>query len=133
MLEILPHCHFETWRQNISKLYFQKWLVIFAILENNFIRKFLRIRYLRAKIDHFMSMRDRNCQKGLILAIINIKKSRFEILNTVYLENAWCLIDTILHQSIVMQDNSVGVLFKGLLAELPAILHSFSPVQQVIT
>ena len=30
-----------------------------------------------------------------------------------------------LHQSIVIQDNSVGVLFNGLLAELPAILDSF--------
>ena len=30
--------------QNISKLYFRKWLVIFEIFENNFIRKFLRIR-----------------------------------------------------------------------------------------
>ena len=27
---------------------------------------------------------------GLMRAIINIKKSRFEILNIVYLENAWC-------------------------------------------
>ena len=35
-----------------------------------------------------------------------------------------------LHQSIVIQDNSVGALFNGLLAELPA---SFSPVPQVIT
>ena len=22
LLEVLPHCHFETWRQDISKLYF---------------------------------------------------------------------------------------------------------------
>ena len=62
---------------------------------------------------------------GLIHAIINIEKSRFEILNTVYLENAWCLVYEILHQSIVIQGNSVGVLFDGLLAELPAILDSF--------
>ena len=34
---------------------------------------------------------------------------------------------------IVIQGNSVGVLFNGLLAELPAILDSFSPVPQVIT
>ena len=68
---------------------------------------------------------DRICQKGLIHAIINIEKSRFEILNTVYLENAWCLVYEILHQSIVIQGNSVGVLFDGLLAELPAILDSF--------
>ena len=42
-----------------------------------------------------------------------------------YLENAWCLVYEILHQSIVIQGNSVGVLFDGLLAELPAILDSF--------
>ena len=58
-------------------------------------------------------------------AVINIEKSRFEILNTVYLENSWCLVYEILHQSIVMQGNSVGVLFDGLLAELLAILDSF--------
>ena len=68
---------------------------------------------------------DRICERGLIHAIINIEKSRFEILNTVYLENAWCLVYEILHQSIVIQGNSVGVLFDGLLAELPAILDSF--------
>ena len=73
-------------------------------------------------------------KRGLIHAIINIEKSRFEILNTVYLENAWCLVYEILHQSIVIQGNSVGVLFDGLLAELPAILDSFfSPIPQVIT
>ena len=66
---------------------------------------------------------DRICQKGSYTR--NIEKSRFEILNTVYLENAWCLIYEILHQSIVIQGNSVGVLFDGLLAELPAILDSF--------
>ena len=38
MLEVLPHCHFETWHQNISKLYIRKWLVIFKVFENNFIR-----------------------------------------------------------------------------------------------
>ena len=38
-LEVLPHCHFETWRQKYSKLYFRKWLVIFEIFEN---KKFLR-------------------------------------------------------------------------------------------
>ena len=73
-------------------------------------------------------------KRGHIHAIINIEKTRFEILNTVYLENAWCLVYEILHQSIVIQGNSVGVLFDGLLAELPAILDSFfSPVPQVIT
>ena len=45
-LEVLPHYYFETWRQNISKLYFRKWLVIFETFENNFIRKFLYIRYI---------------------------------------------------------------------------------------
>ena len=64
-------------------------------------------------------------KRGLKHAIINIEKSRFEILNTVYLENAWCLVYEILHQSIVIQGNSVGVLFDGLLAELLAILDSF--------
>ena len=55
----------------------------------------------------------------------NIEKSRFEIINTVYFENAWCLVYKILHQSVVIQGNSVGVLLDGLLAELPAILDSF--------
>ena len=64
-------------------------------------------------------------KRGLIHAIINIEKSRFKILNTVYLENAWCLVYEILHQSIVIQGNLVGVLFDGLLAELPAILDGF--------
>ena len=65
-------------------------------------------------------------KRGLTHAIINIiEKSRFEILSTVYLENAWCIVYEILHQSIVIQGNSVGVLFDGLLAELPAILDSF--------
>ena len=63
-------------------------------------------------------------KRGLTHAITNIEKSHFEILNTVYLENAWCLIYEILHQSIVIQGNSVGVLLDGLLAELPAILDS---------
>ena len=67
---------------------------------------------------------DRICQKGLIHAIINIEKSRFKILNTVYLENAWCLVYAILCQSIVIQANSVCVLFNGLLAELPVILDN---------
>ena len=49
-----------------------------------------------------------------------------------YFENAWYLVNTILHQSIVIHDNSIGVLFTGLLDELPPILDSFSPVPQVI-
>ena len=54
-----------------------------------------------------------------------MQKSHFKILNTVYLKNAWCLIYKILHQSIVIQGISIGVLFIGLLAELHAILDSF--------
>ena len=64
-------------------------------------------------------------KRGLICAIINTEKSRFEILITVYLENAWCLIYEILYQSIVIQGNSADALFNGLLAELPTILDSF--------
>ena len=64
-------------------------------------------------------------KRGLICAIINTEKSRFEILITVYLENAWCLIYEILCQSIVIQGNSADALFNGLLAELPTILDSF--------
>ena len=73
----------------------------------------------------FVYICDWICQKGLIRAIINIEKSCFEILITVYFENAWCLVYAILHQSIVILGNSVGVFFNGLLAELPAILDSF--------
>ena len=72
-------------------------------------------------------------KRGLIRTIINTEKSRFEILITVYPENAWCLVYKILHQSIAMQGNSAGALFDGLLAELPTILDCFSPVPQVIT
>ena len=68
---------------------------------------------------------ERICKKGLICAFINTEKSRFEILFTVYLENEWCLVYGLLHQSIVVQGNSAGALFVGLLAELPAILDSF--------
>ena len=64
-------------------------------------------------------------KRGLIRAFINTEKSRFEILITVYLDNAWCLVYQLLHQSIVIQGNSAGALFDGLLAELPAILDSF--------
>ena len=70
-----------------------------------------------------VSVYDWICQKDLLHAIVNIEKSHFEILITVYLENAWCLmIYAVLHQSIVIQGISVGVLLNGLLAELPAIL-----------
>ena len=64
-------------------------------------------------------------KRDLIHAITNTEKSCFEILITVYLKNAWCLIYKILHQPIVIQGNSAGALFDGLLAELPAILDSF--------
>ena len=62
---------------------------------------------------------DRICKQGLICAIINTEKPRFEILITVYLENTWCLVYEILHQSILIQGNSAGAFFNGLLAELP--------------
>ena len=57
-------------------------------------------------------------------------KYYFEILNAVYLKNTWCLAYTILHQSIVIQSSSIGVLFNELLAKLPAILDSSSAVPQ---
>ena len=49
-----------------------------------------------------------------------------------YLESALCYLHAIPHKSVVIQDNSVGLLLNGLLAELPAILDSFSTVPQVI-
>ena len=61
-------------------------------------------------------------KKDLRLTVV---KFRFEILNTMYFENAWCLVYAILHLYIVLQDNSIGILFNGLLDELPAILDSF--------
>ena len=64
-------------------------------------------------------------KRGLIRAIINIEKSSFEILITLYLKNAWCLVYKILYQSMVVQGNSAGALFNGLLAELPAFIGSF--------
>ena len=64
-------------------------------------------------------------KRGLIRTIINTEKPCFEILIIVYLENAWCLVYKILHQSIVIQGNSAGALFDGLLAELPTILDDF--------
>ena len=42
-----------------------------------------------------------------------------------YLENAQRVFHAIFRQSTVMQDNLFGILFIGLLAELPAILDSF--------
>ena len=72
-------------------------------------------------------------QKGLIHAIINIYKYRFEILNAVYLDNAQLVFHEILHQSTAMQGNLFGILFIGLLDELPNILDSFSLIPQMIT
>ena len=75
-------------------------------------------------------------QNGLTRVIIAIKKSNFEVLIIAYLENAWCLVYAILHQSIVIQSNSVDVLFNGLLHSY--IAHHFRYVvfhhlPQVIT
>ena len=53
-----------------------------------------------------------------------IEKPHFEMLNTVYLENAWCLVYEILHRSIVIQSNLIRI-FYDLLTELLAILDSF--------
>ena len=64
-------------------------------------------------------------KRDLICAIITTEKSRFEILIIVLLENEWCLVYEILHQFIVIQGNSAGALFDGLLAELPAVLDRF--------
>ena len=64
-------------------------------------------------------------KRGLIHAITNIEKYRFEILNAVYLENAQNFFHAlILHHSTVIQGNSFGVLFNGLLAELPAMVKA---------
>ena len=35
-----------------------------------------------------------------------------------------CFVYASFHQSIVIQDNSIGVFFNAVLAEFPAILHS---------
>ena len=54
---------------------------------------------------------DRICKKRSKHAFINTKKSHFEILIIVYLENAWCLVYKILYQFIVIQGNSAGAFF----------------------
>ena len=59
-------------------------------------------------------------------------RNTFEIFNSQYLESALCYLYVILHKSVVIQDNSMGLLLNGLLAELPAMLDSFSTVSQVI-
>ena len=68
---------------------------------------------------------DRTCKKGSYTCN---SKYQFEILNAVYLESAQRVFHAILHQSTVTQGNSFGILFIGLLAELPSILDSFSPI-----
>ena len=60
------------------------------------------------------------CEKGSYTCNY---KYRFEILNAVYLENAWCHLYAILYRFVVMQDNSMDVLFNGLLDELPNIFR----------
>ena len=81
-------------------------------LMNGSIVNLINVLYVTVNVTGFV-------KRSLIRAIINTEKSRFEILITVYLVNAWCLIYEILHQSIVIQGNSAGALFDGLLAELP--------------
>ena len=57
--------------------------------------------------------------KGVLYAQLQI------LLNAVYLENERSFFHAILHHSTVIQGDSFGVQFNGLLAELPAILDSF--------
>ena len=63
-------------------------------------------------------------KRGLPCTIIKTEKSCFEILNTMYLENAKCLVYEILHKSVVIQGNLI-VHFNGSLAELSTILEPF--------
>ena len=56
----------------------------------------------------------------------------FKMFNSKYLESALCYLHAILHKSVVIQDNSVGLLLNGLLAELPAILDSFSHYHKLL-
>ena len=79
----------------------------------------------KVSVLHLMIYVTEFAKRGLIRAFTNIEKCRFEILNAVYLENAQSFFHAILHHSTVTQGNSFGVLFNGLLAELPAILDSF--------
>ena len=82
----------------------------------------IAIQYSCSGISLFVT---RFAKRGPIRAIKNIEKSCFEILIIVHLENAWCLVYEILHRSIVIQGNSAGALFNGLLAKSPAFLDSF--------
>ena len=61
----------------------------------------------------------------IVRIFINIYKYHFEIFNSKYLESALRYLHAILHKSVVTQDNSVGLLLNGLLAELPAILQHY--------
>ena len=65
---------------------------------------------------------DHICKRGLIRAIMRIETSCFERFITVHLQNAWCLVYTILY---LIQANSGGALSNGLLAELPTNLDGF--------
>ena len=68
---------------------------------------------------------DRICQKGSYTRNYKYLEIPIWILNAVHLENAYSFFHTILHHSTVIQGNSFGVQFNGLLAELPTILDSF--------
>ena len=72
------------------------------------------MHYKRFQLKPTINICDQICKKGLIRAIKITEKS--QILITVYLENAWCLLYEILLQSIVIQGNLAGTLFNGLLA-----------------
>ena len=74
------------------------------------------VHYKRFQLKLTVNICDQICKKSLICAIKIIEKSHFEILITVYLENAWCLICEIFLQSIVIQGNLAGTLFNSLLA-----------------
>ena len=67
---------------------------------------------------------DRICQRGLIHAIMNIEKSSFEILNTVYLENAWCscIIDPLVLELAQKVVKSLDII------SLQGRVRSYSPV-----
>ena len=69
------------------------------------------VHYKRFQLKPTVNICDQICKKSLICAIKIIEKSHFEILITVYLENAWCLFYEIFLQSIVIQGNMAGTLF----------------------
>ena len=54
-------------------------------------------------------------------------ETRFEIFNSIYLENDWsCLQHVFLHKSLAIQSNSLYLLYTGQLTGFPAILDGFS-------